>query len=133
MSPGAFAWAAAGRGLRVHLGGVAPYLESLGEGSLSGIVLSGVLDRVALEDQVGLVDLAAGRLAAGGALVLIGTRPAAAASGRDALAQDLLPGRPLHPETWALLLDRAGFGAVEPLEAPEGTADIYAVGGRWGR
>jgi len=129
---GSLAWAAAARGVPVHLGPVPDYLAGLGGGSLSGLVLTGLVDRLALEDQVALVDLAAGRLSAGGRLVVLGTLPGTKANGRDAVAQDLLPGRPLHPETWALLLDRAGFDDVGPLEGPEtGESSMFGVRGRW--
>ncbi len=129
---GSLAWAAAAGGVPVHLGPVPEYLAGLGAGSLSGLVLTGVVDRLALEDQVALVDLAAGRLSAGGRVVVLGTLPGDRATGRDAVARDLLPGRPLHPETWALLLDRAGFDEVGPLEGPEGGgSSLFGVRGRW--
>jgi len=131
---GSLAWAAAASGVPVHLGPVPEYLAGLGGGSLSGLVLTGLVDRLALEDQAALVDLAARRLAAGGRVVVLGTLPSGRATGRDAVAHDLLPGRPLHPETWALLLDRAGFDEVGPLEDPEdGGSSMFGVRGRWDR
>jgi hypothetical protein len=36
---------------------------------------------------------------------------------REATAQDLVAGRPLHEATWELLLQRAGFVEVAPLPA----------------
>ncbi|MGP8059894.1 MAG: hypothetical protein ACLP9C_09685 [Acidimicrobiales bacterium] len=130
---GSLAWLAAARGLTVHVGPVPEYLAGRGAGSLSGLVLSGLVDRLALEDQVALVDLAADRLGADGRLVLIGSRPEVTATGSDAVARDLLPGRPLHPETWSLLLERAGFKGVGELNvAGGGPSDTVAVTGRWG-
>jgi len=130
---GSLAWLAASRGLAVHVGAVPEYLAGLGAASLSGLVLSGLVDRLALEDLVALVTLAADRLAPDGRLVVIGSRPGGEVAGRDAVAHDLVPGRPLHPETWSLLLDRAGFSGVELLEATGDPPDTFAVAGRWER
>jgi hypothetical protein len=129
---GSLAWIAAARGLPVHLGPVPDYLAGLAAGSLSGLVLSGLVDRLALEEQVALAGLAADRLVRGGRVVVIGTLPGAGAGAPDAVARDLLPGRPLHPETWALLLARAGFSDVGRLGPPDGPgSDTFAVRGRW--
>ena len=38
------------------------------------------------------------------------TTPESWLAGGSPLVSDLAPGRPLHPETWAHLLARAGFG-----------------------
>lgn len=119
---GAAAWRAADRGAAVHVGGVAELLASLPEGSLGGLVLSGVVDRAPLDELVALVGTATARLAPGAPLVVLGTWPEAAATAWSAAAGDLLPGRPLHPETWELLLARAGYADVGRL-GPEGPAD----------
>ncbi|MGO9458225.1 MAG: hypothetical protein ACLP62_14465 [Acidimicrobiales bacterium] len=126
---GAVAWDAAGLGVDVHVGPVGELLDSVGPGSLGGLVLSGVVDRLALEDLVALLETATDRLGEGAGLVVVSTSPDVAATGRDAVARDLVPGRPLHPETWALLLGRAGYEEVGPLAAPEGSP-TYAVTGR---
>jgi hypothetical protein len=47
--------------------------------------------------------------------------PVAAIDSRDAAAQDLVDGRPLHEATWELLLQRSGFVEVAPL--PDGTGE----------
>lgn len=126
----AAAWTATEAGLRVHPMPVMDHLATLEPESLGALVLSGVVDRLAAEDLLALVELATGRLQHGGALVVIGTDPEAARPGPP--AGDLLPGRPLHPETWALLLERAGYFEVAPLQpAPGATAGAtFAVGGR---
>ncbi len=126
---GAVAWDAAGLGVDVHVGPVGELLDSVGPGSLGGLVLSGVVDRLALDDLVALLETATDRLGEGGGLVVISASPAVPATGWDAVARDLVPGRPLHPETWALLLGRAGFEEVGPLEGPGGSP-TYAVTGR---
>lgn len=101
-------------GLDIRREEVGDHLGSLGEATLGGLVLSGCVDRAALSDKRQLAQLAATRLAPGAKVVLIGTGPGAwqwAASSDPALLveADLAPGRPLHPETWAHLLWRAGL------------------------
>jgi len=123
---GPSAWTAAERGQSVELGSVAERLAARASKSLGGLVLSGVVDRLAVEDVVALVVLAADRLAPGAPLVVVSARPEVVASGWPAVARDLLPGRPLHPETWELLLARSGLGPVSRLE-PEGDPPSYGL------
>lgn len=122
------AWRAADGGARVEVGEVPDLLRSQPAGSLGGLVLSGVVDRAPIDDLVALVEVSAARLNGGAPLVVVGTRPEAAA-GWDAVARDLLPGRPLHPETWELLLARAGFVDVGRLDTGPAGGDVatYAV------
>ena len=84
-----------------------------------------------LAEQLGLLATAGDRLVDGGALVVIGTRPEAAAAAWGPVTADLLPGRPLHPETWELLLERSGYDGVCRIGGGEGDAmPTHAVGGR---
>ena len=46
------------------------------------------------------------------------SEPVATIAAREAPAQDLVDGRPLHEATWELLLQRAGF--VEVARLPDG-------------
>ncbi len=129
---GAVAWAAAERGLAVHVGGTAERLGSIGSGALGALVLSGIVERVDLAELVDLLALAGDRLTPGGALIVLSSHPGMVATGWSAVAVDLLPGRPLHPETWELLLERAGYSDAGPLSAPtkgERSHDTYGVGG----
>jgi hypothetical protein len=48
----------------------------------------------------------------GGVIVLMPTDQAAWDEGLSHPARDLSPGRPLHPETWSLLLRRFGAGGI---------------------
>jgi len=127
---GTFAWNAAERGLRVHLGSAREALCEQASGSLGGIVLSGVVDRSPVEELVGLVELASDRLAPGAPMAVVGTRPEAAAAGWEAVAHDLMPGRPLHAVTWQLLLDRHGFADVHTLAPPSEVTTYVVVGSR---
>ena len=115
---GAVAAAAAAGGRRVHLGGALEHLGGRPPGSLGALVLTGVVDRLALEDLCELLAVATDRLAPGAPLVVVSGDPAATGSGWTAVARDLLPGRPLHAETWQLLFARAGYDDVAVLGAP---------------
>ena len=130
---GSLAWATAERGVPVHLGEMAAHLAGRPPGALGGLVLSGLVDRLAIEDLVAVVGSAVRALAPGGRIVIVGTRPGVPASGPDAVARDLLPGRPLHPETWAVLLQRGGFTDVAPLAGDPAAGDTHALGARRAR
>lgn len=118
---GAVALAASESGVDVHLGPIAELLASRPPGELGGLVLAGVVDRSPIEDVVDLLALATDRLAAGATLVVVGSAPSA----WGPVALDLLPGRPLHPATWSLLLSRRGYRDLETVAADPPLA--YAV------
>jgi len=130
---GGLALQAAERGLTVHVAGVAAHLAAVAPRSLGGLVLSGVVDRVALADQLDLLDAGTERLQKGAPLAVIGTHPSAIADRWSAVAQDLVPGRPMHPETWTLLLERAGYSGLEAFPSIPGSSKAsgtYVVTGR---
>jgi hypothetical protein len=124
---GAVAWEAGEIGLDVHVGSVRELLESFPSGSLGGVVLAGVVDRMPVDEQVGLLATATDRLDGGGALMVIGTRPEAVDERWGVVARDLVSGRPLHSETWEVLLARAGYTEVGTVI---GTGSTYVVRGR---
>jgi hypothetical protein len=99
---------------------VLDHLRALRESALGGLVLSGCVDRLPSLAQHELVALAASRLSAGTPLAILGTDPAAWLRAVGPVAADLAPGRPLHAETWARLLEAAGFSAVELHRGPAG-------------
>ena len=81
-------------------------------------MLSGVVDRLPLHALLPLLVQSRRALRRGAPLVVL-SEPVATVDARDASAQDLVEGRPLHEATWELLLERAGFAEVAPL--PDGT------------
>lgn len=88
------------------------HLRNLPAASLQGLVLSGYVDRASPQALLTLLDLAWVSVAHGGNLVVISHHPDTwAGSGRAALA-DLSGGRPLHPDTWRLLLAKRGLTGV---------------------
>ncbi len=79
-------------------------------------MLSGVVDRLPLYALLPLLALSRRALRRGAPLVLV-SEDVASVGARQATAQDLVAGRPLHEATWELLLQRAGFVEVAPLPA----------------
>ena len=59
--------------------------------------------------------------------LVVVAEPAAATESWDAPALDLVQGRPVHEATWELLLDRAGFVEVAPLDADAGNDRRFAL------
>jgi hypothetical protein len=120
---GAVALGALERGCSVALVEVAEDLAARPAASLGGLVLSGVVDRLPLHALVALLDQARRVLSLGAPLVVVASDPERAKTRWDTVARDILQPRPLHAETWELLLHRAGFVAVGPLDGSDG-ADI---------
>lgn len=130
---GAVAWRAAEQGIPVRIGSVRGLLDVTGPATLGGVVLCDVVDRLAVEDLIALVQAATRAARPGAPLVVLGRHPDHTSP--DPVAADLLPGRPLHPETWERLLDRAGYRAVERCADPadNGTDEVFCVRGLRGR
>lgn len=111
---GAIALRALERGCHVTIAEGSEFLASQAPGTLGGIVLSGVVDRLPLHDVLSLLARCRQTLARDAPLVVV-TEPGDSVDGREPVATDLAEGRPLHEATWELLLDRAGFVDVAPL------------------
>ncbi|HXY27733.1 MAG TPA: methionine biosynthesis protein MetW, partial [Acidimicrobiales bacterium] len=111
---GAVALRALEQGCTVTIGEAWEHLGSADDGSLGGIVLSGVVDRLPLHRLLPLLAECRRTLARAAPLVVV-SEPAGEPAGREAPARDLVEGRPQHEATWELLLERAGFVEVAPL------------------
>jgi SAM-dependent methyltransferase len=116
--------AALGRGLEVRIDDAAAHLQGVGTGALDAVVLRAVVERVTLGELLQLVELAAMRLADGGRLVVCSVALDAWGRGDTAAEADLLPGRPLRPDTWKVLLAERGFAHVQVVGAGN---DAYTV------
>jgi SAM-dependent methyltransferase len=114
----AMADAAAARGLEVRADDVETHLRAVKSQELAAAVLVGVVDRAATGELLDLVDLVVDRLGADATLVVLSSGPAAPTRGAQAVAADLSPGRPVHPETWSYLLETKGFETVSVREHP---------------
>jgi len=110
------------RGCSVTINEVLDDLAGRPAGSLGGVVLSGVVDRLPLHALLPLLSHARRTLPLGAPIVVVASEPSAASAAWQKPALDLIDGRPLHAETWEVLLDRAGFVDIAPLP-PNGAAD----------
>jgi hypothetical protein len=116
---GSVALGALERGHTVVVAEVRDVMAARPAASLGGVVLSGVVDRLPLHSLVVLLAHTHRALAPGAPIVVLATEPQEAAERADVVARDVLEARPLHAETWELLLRRAGFVAVAPLEGDD--------------
>jgi SAM-dependent methyltransferase len=111
-SPEAVA-AAAASGLDARLTDAHAELQVTADAGLGGLVLSGSVQWMAPEARTALLADAESAIAPGGVLVVASATPEAWARTAPPVVLDLAPGRPLHSETWAYLLERAGFDVVD--------------------
>lgn len=88
-------------------------LGSLPSASQQAVVLSGCIDRQALNDKVDALDQAIRVVSPGGTLVLLVVDQVAWDGDLTPPVRDLLPGRPLHPETWLQILARRGLPGAQ--------------------
>jgi hypothetical protein len=116
---GAVALRAIERGSDVTIGEVSERLGTAEAGSLGGVVLSGVVDRSPLHALLPLLTQCRRTMALGAPLVVV-SEPPAAADQREAPACDVAA-RPLHRETWELVLERSGFVEVAPVAGTPAT------------
>jgi SAM-dependent methyltransferase len=118
---------AVAKGLDARLEDPLEHLRSVADQTLGGLVLSGFLDGLTVWEQRRLAQLAAAKLRPGARLVLIGTPPEAWRSQAPVVEADLSPGRPLHAQTWAHLLEEAGLSPVaKPGPATDALAPVPA-------
>jgi len=104
-------------GCSVTIAEVSEHLATLPEGSVGGLVLSGVADRLPLYGLLPLLSRSRHVLRRGAPLVVV-SEAVTSLDARGAPARDLVAGRPLHDATWEVVLQRVGFAEVAPL--PEG-------------
>jgi len=102
-------------GLDVRQEAVLDHLRLVEAGALSGVVLTGIVDRAPVGAQVALVEHAARVVGPGGRLAIAGTSPSAWGIDNPVEA-DLAPGRPMHPATWVHLLEQLGFATPAVVE-----------------
>ncbi|MGO9964788.1 MAG: hypothetical protein ACLPUG_15365 [Acidimicrobiales bacterium] len=111
---------------RIAAAGALEYLGATPSGTLDGLVLSGVVDRLRPGEGRVLAQLAARCLAPGGVVVLVSARPEAVVA-LDPVAADLAHRRPLHPVTWCHLLARHGLSVLAVFESEASEPDVFAV------
>ena len=102
------------RGLDVRAEGIVDHLDVVATEALGGVVLTGSVQWLRPNERERLLELVRTRLAVGGTLVLHSATPEGWAASVAPVVRDLAPGRPLHAETWAHLLDGRGFHVTVP-------------------
>jgi hypothetical protein len=112
---GSVALKALEEGHAVSMSEVGDELATFAPASLGGVVLSGVVDRVPLHALVSLLQRSREALALGAPIIVVASDPERSFERGDAVARDLVHPRPLHADTWSVLLQRAGFVSVAPL------------------
>jgi hypothetical protein len=95
--------------------------------SLGGLVLSGVVDRLPLHALVALLAQARRVLAPGAPIVVVSVDPSALKTEGNTVTDDLVGAPSLYPQTWLLLLDRAGFVHRAPLDGPVSQTGRFAI------
>ncbi len=113
----------------VVLAEVAEFLATADDRSATGVVLVGAVDRLDLPGKLGLLANAVRVVGPAGTVVLLVTDQARWDGSLPTVARDLVPGRPLHPETWLFLLRR--FGVVDPEWHPSTDGSMHALVGRF--
>ncbi|HVB94685.1 MAG TPA: hypothetical protein VND67_10210 [Acidimicrobiales bacterium] len=115
----------------VVLGEVGEFLATAESRSAAGVVLAGAVDRLDLPAKLGLLADAVRVVGPAGTVVLLVTDQSRWDGSLPTVARDLVPGRPLHPETWLFLLRR--FGVVDPEWHRAGDGSTHALVGKTAR
>jgi hypothetical protein len=112
----------------VVLGDVAEFLATAEDRSASGVILVGAVDRLDLPAKLGLLVDAVRVVAPTGTVALLVTDQSWWDGSLPTVARDLVPGRPLHPETWLYLLQR--FGVEDPTWHRSSDGSVHALVGK---
>ena len=112
------------RGLEIRIDAGAAHVQSVGTGALGALVLRGVVERAPIGELMQLLEAVAGRVVVGGRVIVCSMTRAAWGRGSTAAEADLVPGHPLHPDSWQFLLAEYGFADVRVQLAGD---DAYVV------
>ncbi len=107
---------------------VREFLATAEDRSASGVVLVGAVDRLDLPAKLGLLADAIRVVGPAGTVVLLVTDQSRWDASLPTVARDLVPGRPLHPETWLFLLRR--FGVADPTWHRSSDGSMHTLVGR---
>jgi hypothetical protein len=115
------------RGLEVRIDDGREHLAHVAEHSLDAVVLRGIVEGTPVGELLGILDLAAAGVRDGGRLVVCSLTVDAWGDGATAVEADLSAGRPLHPETWEVLLPQQGFDKVSTQLVAGGAYVVVAL------
>lgn len=101
-------------------GDLLTHLQSVADGALGAAVVLGWADRLTVAGVRGLAERLAATLGPGGRLVVVAANPRTWVGRVAPLVADLSPGRPLHPDTWRVLLAPAGLRVTAVQWQPAG-------------
>lgn len=110
-------------GLDVRDESLTEHASTLVEGAIGGALLEGSVQWLGPKRSDELLGWLETNMSEGAVLMIASATPQAWSRLCDPLVADLAPGRPLHPETWAHLMERHGF--VEP-RVHRGGTDLTA-------
>ena len=114
------------RGCDVTISEIIEYLPNRSTGSLGGLVLSGVVDRLPLHAILPLLGDTRRALESGAPIVIV-SEPLAPLPLNAPTSHDMVDRAALHLETWELLLDRSGFVEMTALPAGTGGDERFCV------
>jgi hypothetical protein len=97
----------------VLLGEPVTHLASVADDALGALVLRGCVEMCTTGELLHLADLADTAVAQPGTIVVCSVAPAAWGAVGTELEADFAAGRPLHAETWAVMLSDRGFTDVK--------------------
>ncbi|MGY9072945.1 MAG: hypothetical protein ACKVHU_08370 [Acidimicrobiales bacterium] len=99
---------------------VIEHLTGLPNESLGGAILTVIPDRLALNEQLRILDLVTARSRDGARITILVTDVDTWRDRVGPVATDLLRGRPLHPETWVHLLENERAADIKINRSSEG-------------
>ncbi len=105
---------------------VYPHLRSVGEATLSAVVLTGLIDRVPLERKRQVLASAAAAVRPGGKVAIASVGPAGWEVA-PVVERDLAPGGPLHHETWSVLMEASGLESTKVIHGEAGSFVVIGV------
>jgi hypothetical protein len=111
----------------IEMSEVVDFLGVLPDHAAAGVVLLGCVDRLDLASKLDLLDQAMRVVEPGGTIVVLATDQSAWEASLSIPERDLAEGRPLHPETWELLLHRAG--AINAVSHRASSGTVHAIVG----
>lgn len=101
------------RGLEVHQQDAVSYLRSCPERSIGAIIATHVVEHLALDELIELLELSATRLQPGGVFIAETPNPQSLIVLGNSYLLDPTHVRPLHPSLLSFLCEGAGFRGVE--------------------